>query len=142
MGAEAVEARVRATGLLAAGHPVVVLLSGGRDSVCLLDLAVRVAGRGAVSALHVEYGLREDANADAAHCDAVCESLGVPLGVHRPRRAPGATGNVQAWARAERYAEAERLARARGADVAAGHTASDQAETVPVSYTHLRAHET
>jgi tRNA(Ile)-lysidine synthase len=130
MGAEAVEARVRATGLLAAGHPVVVLLSGGRDSVCLLDLAVRVAGRGAVSALHVEYGLREDANADAAHCGAVCESLGVPLGVHRPRRAPGATGNVQAWARAERYAEAERLARARGADVAAGHTASDQAETV------------
>jgi tRNA(Ile)-lysidine synthase len=87
MGAEAVEARVRATGLLAAGHPVVVLLSGGRDSVCLLDLAVRVAGRGAVSALHVEYGLREDANADAAHCGAVCESLGVPLGIHRTRRA-------------------------------------------------------
>jgi tRNA(Ile)-lysidine synthase len=130
MGAEAVEARVRATGLLAAGRPVVVLLSGGRDSVCLLDLAVRVAGRGAVSALHLEYGLREGAAADAAHCDAVCAALGVPLAVHRPRRGPDATGNVQAWARAERYAEADRLARPRGADVAAGHTASDQAETV------------
>ena len=29
----------------AAGRPVVVLLSGGRDSTCLLDLAVAIAGR-------------------------------------------------------------------------------------------------
>jgi tRNA(Ile)-lysidine synthase len=130
MGAAGVEARVRATGLLAAGRPVVVLLSGGRDSVCLLDLAVRVAGRSRVTALHVDYGLREGAAGDAAHCGALCEALGVPLAVHRPRRAPGATGNLQEWARAERYAEAERLARPRDADVAAGHTASDQAETV------------
>src|SRR5215213_8815075 len=36
--------RVRATGLLAPATPVVVLLSGGRDSVCLLDVAVRLAG--------------------------------------------------------------------------------------------------
>jgi tRNA(Ile)-lysidine synthase len=35
---------VRATGLLPAGRPVVVLLSGGRDSVCLLDVAVALAG--------------------------------------------------------------------------------------------------
>ena len=37
-------ARVREDGLLAAGRPVVVLLFGGRDSTCLLDLAVRIAG--------------------------------------------------------------------------------------------------
>ena len=35
---------VRETGLLAASRPVLVMLSGGRDSVCLLDLAVRIAG--------------------------------------------------------------------------------------------------
>ena len=118
-----VEARVRAGGLLQAGRPVVVLLSGGRDSVCLLDLAFLLAGP--VSALHVDYGLRDSSAADAEACAALCGALGVPLTVHR---AGEPRGNVQAWARAVRYAEAERLA--AGADVAAGHTATDQVETV------------
>jgi len=43
-----IEQRVRQSGLLAAEHPVVVLLSGGRDSTCLLDLAVAIAGRESV----------------------------------------------------------------------------------------------
>ena len=99
------EARVREEGLLRPGAPVVVLLSGGPDSVCLLDLAVRVSG--AVSALHVDYGLRDSAAEDAAYCDALCARLGVPLAIHRPRRPEG---NLQAWARDARYAEAARLA--------------------------------
>jgi len=119
------EAAVRAEGLLEPGRPVVVLLSGGADSTCLLDLAVRISG--AASALHVDYGLRDSAARDAAHCAALCERLGVPLAVHRPRRPEG---NLQAWARDVRYAEAARLAEERDADVAAGHTASDQVETV------------
>jgi tRNA(Ile)-lysidine synthase len=116
------EARVRAEGLLRPGAPVLVLLSGGPDSVCLLDLARRVSGE--VTALHVDYGLRDSSAEDAAHCDALCARLGVPLHVHRPRRPEG---NLQAWARDVRYAEALRLAEG---DVAAGHTASDQVETV------------
>jgi tRNA(Ile)-lysidine synthase len=125
-----VEARVRATGLLECGRPVVVLLSGGRDSVCLLGLAVRLAGGDAVRALHLDYGLRDGAAADAGHCAALCARLGVDLAVRRPRRAAGQAGNLQAWARERRYAEAEALARPLDALVATGHTASDQAETV------------
>jgi tRNA(Ile)-lysidine synthase len=124
--ADVIHARVREEGLLASGRPVVVLLSGGRDSTCLLDLAVRIAGASAVSALHVNYGLRESAGEDESHCHDLCASLGARLEVLRPAR-PG-TGNVQAWAREVRYREARRLA--AGADVAAGHTRTDQVETI------------
>jgi tRNA(Ile)-lysidine synthase len=114
--------RVGATGLIVRSRPLLVLLSGGRDSVCLLDVAVRLGAD--VEALHVNYGLRADADADEAHCAALCERLGARLHVRRPR---GPVGNVQAWARDQRYAEADALARV---DIAAGHTATDQVETV------------
>jgi tRNA(Ile)-lysidine synthase len=119
--------RVRATGVLRDGVPVVVLLSGGRDSVCLLDCAARLAPQ--VTALHVNYGLRDEADADEAFCRELCEGLGLPLEVHRARR-PAGSGNLQAWAREVRLAQARRLAADRGALVATGHTATDQAETI------------
>ena len=121
--------RVRATGLLAPGRPVVVLLSGGRDSVCLLDVAVRLAGPEAVTALHVDYGLRTESGADARHCRELCAALAVALEVHVAQR-PADAGNLQAWARDVRLGAGARLAAARGARLATGHTASDQAETV------------
>ncbi|MDP9400284.1 MAG: tRNA lysidine(34) synthetase TilS, partial [Actinomycetota bacterium] len=122
--------RVRATGLLVRDRPTVVLLSGGRDSVCLLDLAVRLCGAGVVRALHVNYALRgEEAEGDEAHCRALCAGLAVGLDVRRPGPPP-ATGNLQAWAREARLIPGARLARERGAVLATGHTASDQAETV------------
>src|SRR4051794_2354637 len=116
--------RVREAGLLHPGRPVVVLVSGGRDSVCLLDLAVLIGAR--ARALHVNYGLRDDAVADEALCRELCERLEVALDVRRPRRPEG---NLQAWARDVRYAEAARLAVGDGGDVAAAHTITDQAET-------------
>jgi tRNA(Ile)-lysidine synthase len=124
--------RVAATGLLEADRPVVVMLSGGRDSVCLLDVAVAVCGDGAVRALHVNYGLREEADGDEAHCADLCAALDVALEVHRAARPDDAPGNLQAWARDVRYAAAARLAETAGAGarVAAAHTATDQAETI------------
>lgn len=120
--------RVREDGLLAGGRPVVVMLSGGRDSVCLLDVAARVAGAGAVSALHVNYGLRESADEDERHCRRICAGLGVGLHVRHPRAR--ASGNIQAWAREERYAAGAELAAGSGGLLAAGHTATDQVETI------------
>lgn len=128
--------RVVAGGLLAPGRPIVVMLSGGRDSVCLLDLAVEVCGAVAVMALHCNYRLRDGADGDEAHCAALCSRLDVALEVRRPLLSEG---NVQAAAREARYSAAGELAEAWGArssgpgagcDVATGHTASDQAETV------------
>jgi tRNA(Ile)-lysidine synthase len=126
--AQELTARIRGEGLIAPGRPVVVMLSGGRDSTSLLDLSVRIAGREAVNAVHANYALRGDAAADERHCRELCERLGVPLTVTRPPRPE--TGNLQAWARDARYGAAAELALGRDADVAAGHTATDQVETI------------
>jgi tRNA(Ile)-lysidine synthase len=127
----ALERSVRDTGLLAAGRSVLVMVSGGRDSVALLHLATRIAGPGAVSALHVNYGLRgEDSDGDEALCRDHCRRLDVALHVHHPPRPrPRPPGNFQAWARDARYAAAEATATA-GTDIATGHTATDQVETI------------
>jgi len=121
--------QVREGGLLSPGKPVVAMLSGGRDSVCLLDLTVCLLGPGMVAALHVNYGLRDDSDADEAHCAQLCERLGVRLEVERSRR-PEGPGNLQAWARDARYAAAAKLALPRDALIATGHTADDQVETI------------
>jgi tRNA(Ile)-lysidine synthase len=124
-------AAVRERGLFARDRPVLAMLSGGRDSTCLLDVAVRLRGAASVGALHVNYGLREEADGDERHCRALCEQLGVRLEVLRAPAPPAAgEGNLQAWARELRYGEAMRLAGASDALVAAGHTAGDQVETI------------
>lgn len=120
---------VREGGLLPADSPLVSMLSGGRDSVCLLDLSVRLLGPGAVTALHVNYGLRDDSDADEEHCAELCSRLGVELEIERPHR-PEGPGNLQSWARDTRYAAAAHLAFGRGAAIATGHTADDQVETI------------
>jgi tRNA(Ile)-lysidine synthase len=153
MAGEDVRDAVRRGGLLTQDRPVLAMLSGGRDSVCLLDVAVALRTPAEVSALHVNYGLREQADADEHHCVALCERLGVALEVvreHRPAPAhrpaapatasapapatasapAAAPGNLQAWAREVRYREAERIAAHNDALVATGHTASDQVETI------------
>jgi tRNA(Ile)-lysidine synthase len=128
---EEVRAAVRATGLFARDRPLLAMLSGGRDSTCLLDVAVALLGSGSVLALHVNYGLRAEAAAEEERCRELCSRLGVELHVVRPESGGiDGAGNLQAWARDVRYGEAERLAGERDALIAAGHTASDQVETI------------
>jgi tRNA(Ile)-lysidine synthase len=130
---ETVRHTVRAGGLLTHERPVVAMLSGGRDSTCLLDVAVSLLGAGEVEALHVNYGLREQADAEERRCGELCATLGVELEVvraSRPAQAEGVQRNLQAWARDVRYEAAERAALRRDSLIATGHTASDQAETI------------
>src|SRR4051794_30193468 len=103
MTSEAFQAAQRSA-LVTAGEPLLVMLSGGADSCCLLDVAVQLGAR--VSALHVNYGLRgEESDRDEAHCRALCDRLDVPLRVERVELDPGS--NLQARARDARYALAE-----------------------------------
>jgi tRNA(Ile)-lysidine synthase len=132
---EQIRDTVRAGGLLISddrppAHAILAMLSGGRDSTCLLDVAITLCGAERVRALHVNYGLRPEADGDEEHCRALCAQLGVELDVLRVERAPADVGNLQAWAREVRYREARRVAEQRDALVAVGHTASDQVETI------------
>ena len=114
----------RESGLVRAGEPLLVMVSGGGDSVALLDVAVRLGAR--VSALHVNYGIRQDSPLDEALVQQLCDERNIPLTVEQIRLSTEG-GNLQERARDARYALAEGLA---VGDYAAAHTASDQAETV------------
>ena len=109
-----------------------VAVSGGSDSMALLLLLSEWAGQGgpAIAAVTVDHGLRPEAAAEAAMVAHRCAALGVP---HATLRWSGWTGqgNLPAAARQARYGLIAGWARGAGiADVALGHTADDQAETV------------
>jgi len=114
---------------LPAGAAICVGLSGGLDSVVLLDLLARVGpARGHVlSAVHVHHGLSANADAWAASCKKLCDERSIPLSVERvtvPRPAPE---GVEGAARAARYA----VYSARPEPVVAlAHHLDDQAETL------------
>jgi tRNA(Ile)-lysidine synthase len=119
---------VRESGLIAAGSRGVVLVSGGADSVAATAALVEVVGSDAVTAIHLNYGLRPDSDEDESTVRKLTDRLGIELEVERPELGEG---NVQAEARDARYRSAERLRLSRGADwIATGHTRTDLAETV------------
>ena len=109
---------------------VAVGLSGGRDSMVLLDaLALRGPQRTALSlsAVHVHHGISPNAEAWAEFCAVECARREVPLTVHRVRVEDAATLGIEAAARAARYAVFAAIV----ADfVALAHHADDQAETL------------
>jgi len=123
--------------MLRGGEAVLVAVSGGADSVALLDVLRALAPSLGLTlhAVHVDHGLRPESAADAAFVTDLCRAGGVPLRVERveiARPGPGgAWDGLEAAARRARYAAFRSAAAATGAVcVATGHTADDQAETV------------
>jgi len=111
------------------GRRIAIGLSGGLDSVVLLELLAAVAPAAGVtlSALHVHHGLSPNADAWAASCATLAAQRGVPLEVHRVHVRRDDPLGVEAAARAERH---RRYAAADVDAVALAHHADDQAETV------------
>jgi tRNA(Ile)-lysidine synthase len=120
--------------LLDGGERVLVAVSGGADSVALLHVLheLRSPLGLALGCVHVDHGLRPEAEADAEFVRRCCAELDVPFHLERVavRRAAPWEG-LEAEARRVRYAALESRARAVGATrIATAHTADDQAETV------------
>ena len=124
---------VRRHAMLAGGETVLVGVSGGADSVALARVLLALGPRLdlTLKILHVNHGLRAEADAEAAFVEALGRRWGVPVVVERLGLTPGPGQSLEARARGERYAAFRRWAGALGASrVALGHTADDQAETV------------
>ncbi len=122
-----------------APHGVVVGVSGGLDSVCLLHALAQLAPmwRLALHVAHVDHGLRADSSDDATWVATLAHTYGLPFHLHRldgTLLLADAAG-VEAAARQARYAALARIACAIGdadlpATVAVAHHQDDQAETV------------
>ena len=65
------------------GAHVVLGLSGGMDSVCLLHILAELAAqlRFSLRAVHVNHGISSNAGDWATFCETLCRRLGIPLAV-------------------------------------------------------------
>lgn len=134
--------------------PVILMVSGGADSMALLHMAVTEPldlgdGTGLahvtqerLHVLHVNHLLRgEDADADQHFVQETCDSLGIPCTVLRmdvAKLAQERDGNVEEIGRRVRYDAARELAQKlcveqgvsrQKAKILTAHTADDRAET-------------
>lgn len=87
---------------------VIVALSGGRDSMALLDVAARIAADrrqqliAELRAVYVHHGLEREADAWEEHCRRECEKRGVIFEAVRVRVQRSGDG-IEAAARDVRY---------------------------------------
>lgn len=114
-------------GTVSKGDRVAVGLSGGVDSVVLLDILARLARRRgfALTAVHVNHQLSPDAQRWARFCRGLCRTRSIPVRIFKVEVARG--NSVEQAARAARYAA---FARVRADHIALAHNLDDQAETV------------
>ena len=107
-----------------------IAFSGGLDSTVLLHLLAFLANTETLpplSAVHVHHGLQAAADAWPAHCQSICDNLGVPLSVKRVQVQPGAS--LERAAREARYRAFAEVTGA-GEVVLTGQHRDDQAETL------------
>jgi len=111
------------------GARVAVALSGGIDSMVLLDAAHAVATSRAImlSAVHVQHGLSPNAEVWARFCAEQCAQRGIPLLTHHLQLERKGGESLEAVARSARH---EVFARAGVDALMLAHHADDQAETL------------
>ena len=130
---ERVTHTARAHDLFAPGQLILVWVSGGADSVCLLETLVRVRRlfRIRLAVFHLDHGLRAGSAADADYVRRRTAAHGLDCHVASPLAPPPKGVSVEHWARDERRRAAAEVAERIGADRhALGHTMDDRAETV------------
>ena len=123
--------------MLAGGETVLIGLSGGPDSVCLLHVLHALKSKFSLTlhAVYVDHGLRPGETAgEIEFCEKICNSLSVPFftkTIDVKNYAAQNGMNKQEAARELRYRAFEETAlETKAQKIALGHTADDQAETL------------
>ncbi len=132
-----IERYVREHQMIQAKDKIIVGISGGADSVCLLFVLTELREKldFELRAVHVNHGLRgEEADRDEAFVKALCQEQGVPLRSYFcevRKRAEEEKLSLEEAGRLCRYELFEREAKREGANrIAVAHHANDQAETM------------
>lgn len=116
------------------GERIIVAVSGGPDSVCLLDILHKLEEELDISLVvaHFDHGLRP--GEDEAETDFVRElskSMKLPFETEKSSFSAHAKGSPEEKAREARYEFLERTLRKHEArKIALGHNLDDQAETI------------
>ncbi|MGD2252210.1 MAG: tRNA lysidine(34) synthetase TilS [Anaerolineales bacterium] len=122
---------IRRTDMLPHQERVVVGVSGGPDSLCILDV---MHGLGYPVVIgHLDHQLRPESGQEARYVRKIAKHYGVRFFIERAdvRSAAGKGRSLEDAARLKRYDFLVRVAKkAKARYVAVGHTADDQAETV------------
>src|SRR4030042_1133800 len=123
--------------MLSGEEKILVGLSGGPDSVCLLHMLNKIKDdfRLSLYALYIDHWLRTDeTGSEIEFCKNLCESLDIPFiikSINVKSCVQELKINIQEAARQLRYKVFEETAYETNAHkIALGHTADDQAETV------------
>ncbi len=117
--------------LLESHQRVVAGVSGGPDSLCLLDCLHTLGYEVVVG--HLDHQLRQESGDEAKFVEEIADSYGVKavIGRENVRALSGSGTSLEEAARLARYRFLVHLAESHDTSViATGHTADDQAETV------------
>jgi len=123
-------------GMIERHDRIVAGVSGGADSVCLLLLLQKYAGKVpfALSVVHVNHGIRAEAGEDAGYVEAMCAKMGIPFSltavdVHGLALAEKCS--EEDMGRRVRYEAFRRAAEETGSTrIAVAHNSNDNAETM------------
>ena len=109
----------------------VVAVSGGVDSVVLLDMLVQHHDHELIVA-HFDHGIRKDAAADARFVGAVADYYQLPFETKREELGKTAS---EAVARNRRYAFLTEIARKHNGQIVTAHHQDDVVETIAINLT-------
>jgi tRNA(Ile)-lysidine synthase len=120
---------LKARSLLPAKSRILIAVSGGQDSLCLLKLLLDLRAHWSwqLGVIHCDHRWRSDSTANADHVRSCCQSWGIPCHIETAVTPPAGEAAARQW----RYQCFQQLAQAENYGyVVTGHTATDRAETL------------